>query len=227
MNLSKVIFVAVVCAALGFGQAQQDQKPSEEKVAKPDAKKPAAEKPEPGGKSEGIKVHGHWMLEARNPDGTLASRKEFENALVTGVGSGSNALATVLAGGASVGGWYVELAAVCSPACPNLTIAQSPAICAGPVAPPGSSCTSSLTAVVGGSNLNQLTLQGTSAPVANVGTILIVQTTLLTCNPGLTPAACLAGGTGLEPWSFTSALANNFSVQAGQTITATVTLTFS
>jgi hypothetical protein len=229
VNLIKVIFVAVVGAALGFGQAGQDQKPPEEKVAKPDAKKPAsaAKKPNPGGKSEGIQVHGHWVLEARNPDGTLGSRKEFENTFLVGPASGGNALATILAGGASVGGWYVEVeVAGCSPTCPNFTLAQAPAICAGPFVPPGSTCTSSLTAVVGGINLNQLTLQGTSVPVANAATVPTVFTGLLTCDPGLTPAACLAGGSGLKPWFFTTATGVNFSVLAGQTITATVTLTF-
>jgi hypothetical protein len=95
MNLSKVIFVAVVCAALGLGQAGQDRKPSEEKVAKPDATKPAtAEKAEPGGKSEGIKVHGHWIIDVRNPDGTLATHREFENSLQI---SGATALVNFLA----------------------------------------------------------------------------------------------------------------------------------
>ncbi|MDP3716353.1 MAG: hypothetical protein Q8T13_01135 [Acidobacteriota bacterium] len=30
---------------------------------------------------EGIKVHGNWVIEVRNPDGTLASQTEFKNAL--------------------------------------------------------------------------------------------------------------------------------------------------
>jgi hypothetical protein len=36
---------------------------------------------ERGGGSEGIKVHGDWTIEIRNPDGSLVSRHEFENAL--------------------------------------------------------------------------------------------------------------------------------------------------
>jgi len=232
MNLSKVIFVAVVCAALGFGQAAQDQKPSGEKVAKPDTKKPAAaEKPEPGGKSEGIKVHGHWMLEVRNPDGTLASRKEFENSLITsGDGNGSRALTAVLAGGAAVAGWYVELqlAAPGNPSCTStspcqaIVIAQAAATCGLTSA---LSCSPSLTAVVGGTGA-QLILQGTSAAVGSAGTIPSVYTALITCNPGLTPAACQAGGAGYTQWAFTSAT-QTLSVQAGQTITATVTFSFS
>jgi hypothetical protein len=42
----------------------------------------AAHEPEESGKApgDGIKVHGHWTIDVRNPDGTLASHNEFENA---------------------------------------------------------------------------------------------------------------------------------------------------
>jgi hypothetical protein len=36
-----------------------------------------------GGMHEGIKVHGHWMIEVRNPAGRLLSHAEFENSLVS------------------------------------------------------------------------------------------------------------------------------------------------
>ena len=39
---------------------------------------------------EGIKVHGHWVIDVRNLDGKLVTHREFENALVVGTGvSGS------------------------------------------------------------------------------------------------------------------------------------------
>jgi hypothetical protein len=31
---------------------------------------------------QGIKVHGHWAIDVKNPDGTLAQHREFENSLV-------------------------------------------------------------------------------------------------------------------------------------------------
>ena len=34
-----------------------------------------------GGRHEGIKVHGHWVIDVRNPDGSLAQHRDFENAL--------------------------------------------------------------------------------------------------------------------------------------------------
>ena len=33
------------------------------------------------GTQEGIKVHGHWTIEVRNPDGKVVTHTEFENAL--------------------------------------------------------------------------------------------------------------------------------------------------
>jgi len=35
--------------------------------------------PESGSGSEGIKVHGDWTVEVTNPDGSLATRKQFSN----------------------------------------------------------------------------------------------------------------------------------------------------
>jgi hypothetical protein len=48
-----------------------------------------------GAQKEGIKVHGHWTIDVRNPDGTLATHNEFENALTPG---GANILATEMGG---------------------------------------------------------------------------------------------------------------------------------
>ena len=55
---------------------------------------------------EGLKVHGHWKIVVRNPDGSLAKEIEFENALVT-PGGGDIALASLLAGYLSAGAWEI------------------------------------------------------------------------------------------------------------------------
>jgi hypothetical protein len=60
-----------------------------------------------GAPQEGIKVHGHWTIEVRNPDGTLAERREFENYLYPP--AGGQALASFLSRQASVGGWCIEM----------------------------------------------------------------------------------------------------------------------
>lgn len=50
---------------------------------------PAGVEPEPNagtadGLTEGVKVHGHWTIDVLEPDGTLVSRREFENSLMSG-----------------------------------------------------------------------------------------------------------------------------------------------
>jgi len=63
----------------------------------------------PGAPQEGIKVHGHWTIEVKNPDGSLAERRDFENALG---GNGNYVLTHLLARQSSVGGWGIVLMAV-------------------------------------------------------------------------------------------------------------------
>jgi hypothetical protein len=60
------------------------------------------------GTSEGIKVHGHWTIEVKNPDGKLVSHTEFENSLYNFDGiSGAQLLAALLDRWVSAGGWFV------------------------------------------------------------------------------------------------------------------------
>lgn len=53
-------------------------------VQEPARKSPPPVRKSDGGPKEGIKVHGHWTIDVRNPDGTLVSHREFENALADG-----------------------------------------------------------------------------------------------------------------------------------------------
>lgn len=55
--------------------------------------------------NQGIKVHGHWVLQVKNADGTLGERREFDNSLVTDDSalSGNQALAALLSGNATAG----------------------------------------------------------------------------------------------------------------------------
>jgi hypothetical protein len=72
-----------------------------------DKNAPAAGKPDGGG----IKIHGHWVLEVKNPDGKLVERREFNNSLVTGGAyvSGDQLLAAILTGDLTPGGFAVAL----------------------------------------------------------------------------------------------------------------------
>lgn len=57
MRWMRAVLAVLLSAAMVFGQAPQKRR----------------------GKSESIKVHGHWVLEIENPDGSVAARKTFEN----------------------------------------------------------------------------------------------------------------------------------------------------
>jgi hypothetical protein len=65
----------------------------------------AAQEDVRGRPTDGIKVHGHWIVEVKNADGTLASRHEFENALVP---TGADLLTRLLAGTDSITDFLVE-----------------------------------------------------------------------------------------------------------------------
>lgn len=58
------------------------------------------------GQQEGIKVHGHWTIEVRNPDGTLVTHREFENALTP---FGGQCLAFILTRHKTPGLWKIHL----------------------------------------------------------------------------------------------------------------------
>lgn len=60
----------------------------------------------PGGTREGVKVHGHWMIEVRSPDEKLLSHTEFENSLTT---AGNTVLSGFLLGSEVPGGYTVIL----------------------------------------------------------------------------------------------------------------------
>ena len=75
------------------------------------AQTPAKATPSPGiksggGSNEGIKVHGHWIINVRNPDGTLVTHREFENALT---GLGARTLFSILGRSQKTGFWEIQL----------------------------------------------------------------------------------------------------------------------
>jgi hypothetical protein len=99
---------AVVISVVAFGvvpmlvQAQTTAAPTEPGAAQTQwvSQTPA------GGPQAGIKVHGHWTIEVRNPDGSLASHHDFENMLGP---NGAQALARLLGRFAVAGEWHISL----------------------------------------------------------------------------------------------------------------------
>lgn len=74
---------ALVATACGTGN---ESAVAAEVVAAPVVAEAAPAPAADSGDGDGIKVHGHWTIEVRNPDGTLDDRYEFENALLPGGG---------------------------------------------------------------------------------------------------------------------------------------------
>jgi hypothetical protein len=184
----------------------------------------SAEKVPGDGKHEGIKVHGHWAIDVKNPDGTLVTHREFENSL----NQSYPTLSSFLSRKYSVGTWFVVL---------------NGNVCVTPVGTP-IDCTISEPAwgiaIAGNqfSNLsvtnngNVLVLSGTATAVVS-GSIADVQTVVEAC-PATTPTSspCSPNGavstTGATGFGFTNAtLATPIQVSAGQTIAVTVTISFS
>ncbi len=77
------------------------------KSATPAGQAVAAGEPAVRGNQEGIKIHGHWTIEVKNPDGKLVTHREFENSLAPG--SGASLLAALLGGVASSGSWLLQI----------------------------------------------------------------------------------------------------------------------
>lgn len=75
------------------GVAQTQAAKSQPAASSHGVTKTAAREQPSGAPHEGIKIHGHWTIVVRNADGSVASRNEFENALTSG---GAQALVSLL-----------------------------------------------------------------------------------------------------------------------------------
>jgi hypothetical protein len=120
-------------------------------------------------RSESVGVHGHWTIEVRNRDGSLARRHEFKNALQN---DGARALVDVLAGTLAFGPMSVILSG-------------SPSPCGGGRGG-AASCVITPIAATQSQPVGALVLTG-SVTADNNGTINLVQTRTHTeCGPGPT-----------------------------------------
>jgi hypothetical protein len=115
------VFLMLASAQASIAQQTAPAKPvtmtvATTSAAKPPSPKPGTEEGEPiasGNQSNGagngtIKVHGHWVMNVRNPDGTLADHREFENKLVINEG-GDAFLIGLLAGYYVPGDFAIQL----------------------------------------------------------------------------------------------------------------------
>jgi len=200
------------------------------------------------GTHEGIKVHGHWTIEVRNPDGTRVSRVEFENALTTG---GATSLTGLLLGSEVQGGFIIFLSTntptttgPCSPGSGGSTVCV---LFASLINPTPATFADATNGCPGGANCFPLTIAPNaavtgisltgSAMAGSNGQITDVSVGNLTCGPYPTtatspinvtsPSTC-AAGTVANAYGLTHAtLSSPVQVLAGQTIAVTVNISFS
>lgn len=210
----------------------------------------AEEKPSNDASHQGIKVHGHWTIEVKNPDGTVVTHREFENSIQA---SGTAALSSLLVGNQALGPWQVDLIGSPQPCVHTKTfpggfpqgpvpcvivpantvmdgvITNTPAAIADAEAQ-GLAPTLTVTASSGQLVLNGTAIAATTTSVSSVATVL---------------SPCIGGGTVTSnfpnpstfscpallfpiPAPFTSAtLATPIPVSTGQTIAVTVNISFS
>lgn len=205
----------------------------------------AAQDANGGGQREGVTVHGHWIIDVRNPDGSLASHVEFDNDLLqfgAGIG-GHNALAAIMGRTRSVGLWQIRLI---GPPPPPGVIAAS----GGPCASGGisSQCyivepASGFTATYAFSNLvvdvpqvstpfglrfgPRLELSGTATAANSTVPIYSVQTFLTGCADSVSSTSCSANSGATSGWFFTgTSLPSPIALTTGQLIQVKVILAF-
>lgn len=186
----------------------------------------AEEKSSGDGSHQGIKVHGHWTIEVRNPDRTLVTHREFENSLVS-----TPLLSSLLSRTNSVGYWSILILGPGGVA-PGSGICQGfkgiATYCTINEAGLGEASGPDLfnTLVVSTGGTNGLVLNGTMIAFFT-GTISEVQTNLIACPATFPVSSPCPFGSGTS-WGFTDAvLSTPIQVSAGQTVAVTVNISFS
>lgn len=172
---------------------------------------PAEEQPNsatPGGPHESVKVHGHWVIEVKNPDGSLAQRHEFENSLQS---DATKALSELLLGNAVPAGWFVSLqpgsASTNSPCGKGVSCILIPAKLESSQGCPAV-CSNNLaaSAAPGGFTLSGWIQAKSAGSISNVATAIYLCTaSAIGGSPGTTsPSQCQAApGTSQTQFSFT------------------------
>jgi hypothetical protein len=197
------------------------------------------------GMNQNLKMHGHWIIDIKNPDGTLVQHHEFENAIQY---DGQNYLVGLMSGYGAAGPWeiYFSNATATSAGSPCNT-AEFP-YCASvysTASQPGLfSC--SVYTCAGGLTITPkfgvgptLTLTGSIA-ATQAGSIGFVATGMSACGGAagpsgyptaistITPTACYTSTTSSFGGTATSTtLGVPISVAQGQIIQVTVVLSFS
>ena len=196
--------------------------------------------------NQGLKMHGHWIIDIKNPDGTLAQHHEFENSIQY---DGQNYLVGLMSGYGAAGPWEIYFSSVGAVAGTSpCNSAQYPycAIVYSTASQPGSficnglyTCSTGLTITPTFGVGPTLTLAGSIA-ATQAGSIGFVGTGMNACGgtagsngyptaiSTITPSACYTSTTASFSGTATSTtLASPISVAQGQIIQVKVVLSFS
>lgn len=163
-----------------------------------------------------VQVHGHWTIEVRNPNGSMAIRREFDNQLLN---LGGSYLAGLLTNEMVAGLWSVFLLSTNTPG-QGLTCAIDPCV----LVPPNANNISNAVSPNLDVHPDQagVTLTGTLT-ATGVNTIRSVATALGSCPPA--SDSCREWSTHLFTGHSLGAAA--IPVQPGQIVSVVVRITFS
>jgi hypothetical protein len=174
--------------------------------------------------SQGIDVHGHWIIQVLNPDGGLVSKHEFDNALISRI-----TLAKVLSRENTIGNWSVL---VSDPHGDSLARDRRPCVICEPSDPqresyyyfPNLTVTREATAT----GHDKLVLSGrmTAEIDSSVGEVF---TKLSTCDATVSPVDCPGSTSVSREGDFTGyyvPIGSEIPVTAGQEVLVTVEITF-
>jgi hypothetical protein len=176
---------------------------------------------------QGIKVHGHWKIVVRNPDGSIAEIREFDNSLTP---TGAILIAAILSGSEVSGGHAIFLETTGTSICGKTACGIVPgSVSTGPFAYTCLNGSNTLpTACVNGmteaNSGGAIALAG-QLTASQTGTITTVMTYVCACVASVTATACPTSNP--NNFSFTSAtLPSAISVTSGQVVQVSVTLSF-
>ena len=186
---------------------------------------------EANGRQEGVKVHGHWIIEVKNPDGTRAQYREFENALVA---QGAGALSRILGIQAVPSTWFVWIGSGGA----NDVCQRTPGVitsCAitTPLGAQGTSPNEffpnlQITAPTTGPNAGKLVLSGSATSTSPAASSLSSVLTQMWMCPATTLPATGCFNAGISQADITRATVSPaIPIQPGQVVQVTVIISFS
>ena len=208
------------------------------KAANASTEEEASAPSKPG--TEGIKVHGHWLIDLKDKDGKVIEHRDFNNSLFI---SGADILAKLISGQSVMGSLQISAGGfiIYRPDIPNHGLNSC-----NSTPPASAACVPNLTIsythfdVPNNIPNSLVTLNGSFTPtaatvVSSVGTnsvacALSQQPTtpaLLTESPARCAALDFDAGVGSQASFFTGTNITPINVAAGQTLAITVVLSFS